>query len=247
MKKIFAANWKLYKGPKETRDFFKEWNKVFSGNKSEVVFFPSAISLEAAALSIQQSNSKYELSFGVQNAYSLGQGAFTGENSAAVVKELGGKYVLVGHSERRQIFLENNQIVADKVAFSQATGLVPMLCVGETLEERDAKRTREVLRTQLVQGLQKADKTKTLVIAYEPVWAIGTGRVATPEQVRQTHQDVYDILTELGFAAPILYGGSVKPDNSSGLIAIDHVDGFLVGGASLDPASFKSICESHLK
>ncbi len=247
MKKIFAANWKLFKSPGQSRDFFKEWSKVFVGSKNEVVFFPSAISLEAASLAIQHLNANYELSFGVQNAYSLAQGAFTGENSVAVVKELGGKYVLIGHSERRQIFSENNLMIADKVSFTQSLDLVPMLCIGETLQDRDAGTTKEVLRAQLAQGLKKADKTKNLVVAYEPVWAIGTGRVASPEQVRQTHQDVYDILSDLGFTAPVLYGGSVKPDNAAGLIAIDHVDGFLVGGASLEVASFKTICESHLK
>jgi triosephosphate isomerase len=242
MKKIFAANWKLFKSPKETREFFTQWKEAFQGSKNEVVFFPSAISIEAASTSIQQIKPNYELNFGVQNAYSQAQGAFTGENSAAVVRELGGKYVLIGHSERRQLFGEKNEGLADKVAFTQSLGLVPMLCIGETLQEREAGQTKEVLKTQLTQGLAKADKTKVLVVAYEPVWAIGTGKVATPEQVQETHKDVYETLGSLGFKAPILYGGSVKPDNAAGLIQIPHVDGFLVGGASLDVASFQKIC-----
>ena len=244
MKKIFAANWKLFKSPQETREFFSQWKEAFNGGKNEIVFFPSAISIEAASTSIQEMHAKYELNFGVQNAFTQAQGAFTGENSAAVVKGLGGKYILIGHSERRQIFGEKNDFLAEKVAFTQSLDLVPMLCVGETLQEREANKIFEVLKTQLADGLKKAEKNKTLAIAYEPVWAIGTGKVATPEQVQQTHQDVFEILKQLGFSAPILYGGSVKPDNAAGLIRIPHVDGFLVGGASLEVASFKKICES---
>lgn len=240
--KIFAANWKLFKTPKETREFFTQWGEAFQSSKNEVVFFPSAISLEAAATSIQNLHAKYDLNFGVQNAYSHASGAFTGENSATVAKELGAKYVLIGHSERRQLFGEKDELLADKVAFTQSLGLVPMLCIGETLKEREEHRTKSVLKEQLVLGLAKADKSKTLVIAYEPVWAIGTGKVATPEQVQETHKDVYEILQSLGFKAPILYGGSVKPDNAAGLVRIPHVDGFLVGGASLEVASFQKIC-----
>jgi triosephosphate isomerase len=244
MKKIFAANWKLFKSPQETRDFFAQWKESFTVCKNEVVFFPSAISLEAASVAIKNTKPVYGLHFGVQNAYFQAQGAFTGENSAAVVKELGGKYVLIGHSERRQIFTEKNETLAEKVAFTQNLGLVPMLCVGETLEEREGNRTKDVLKRQLSEGLKKADAAKSLVVAYEPVWAIGTGRVATPEQVKDTHQDIFEMLKDLGFTAPILYGGSVKPDNAAGLIQIPHVDGFLVGGASLEVASFKKICEA---
>jgi len=241
--KIFAANWKLFKTPKETREFFTQWGEAFQvGGGNEVVFFPPAVSLEAASTSIQKLNAKYALSFGVQNAYSQASGAFTGENSVTVVKELGAKYVLIGHSERRQLFGEKNELLADKVAFTQSQSLVPMLCIGETLQERESNHTKDVLKTQLTQGLAKADKSKSLVIAYEPVWAIGTGKVATPDQVQETHRDVFEILEGLGFNAPILYGGSVKPDNASGLASIPHVDGFLVGGASLEVASFQKIC-----
>jgi triosephosphate isomerase len=157
---------------------------------------------------------------------------------------LGGSYILIGHSERRKIFGENDGMIADKVAFTQGLGLTPMLCVGETLEEREATHTFRVLETQLQLGLAKADKTKPVVIAYEPVWAIGTGKVATPAQVAETHTDVFSILKTLGFeTAPILYGGSVKPDNAGELIKQPHVSGFLVGGASLEVASFASIAK----
>ncbi|UOF02794.1 triose-phosphate isomerase [Bdellovibrio reynosensis] len=242
MKKIFAANWKLFKSPKETREFFTQFKEVAGKAKGELVFFPSAISLEAASTTLQGSAVK----FGAQNCYSHAQGAFTGENSAQVLKDLGGTYVLIGHSERRKIFGENDTLIADKVAYVQSLGLTPMLCIGETLQEREDLKTYKVLDEQLHYGLAKADKTKPLVIAYEPVWAIGTGKVATPSQVEETHADVYAILTKLGFEeSPILYGGSVKPDNAGGLIKIPHVDGFLVGGASLEVKSFIDIASAE--
>ena len=238
MKKIFAANWKLYKSPNDTRVFFTQFKQVSKKTTGELVFFPSAISLEATATALQGSSIKW----GAQNCFTQAQGAYTGENSAQVVKEMGGSYILVGHSERRQIFGETDALIAEKVAFVQGIGLTPMLCVGETLDEREAKKTYRVLETQLELGLSKADNTKPLVIAYEPVWAIGTGKVATPEQVAETHTDVFQILQRLEFStSPILYGGSVKPDNAAGLIKQPHVNGFLVGGASLDPQSFIEI------
>jgi triosephosphate isomerase len=253
VKKIFAANWKLFKSPRETREFFAQWNESFApaggtassgtGNGKEIVFFPSAVSLEAA-ITAGAKGAGGPLSFGVQNVYAQSQGAFTGENSAAMVKELGAKYVLIGHSERRALFQESDSLLAEKVAVTQGLGLVPMFCIGETLAEREAGKTADVLRGQLRLGLEKAAADKPLVIAYEPVWAIGTGKVATAEQVRETHAQVFEMLKNLGFTAPILYGGSVKPDNAATLIALPHVDGFLVGGASLEVSSFKKICEA---
>lgn len=238
MKKIFAANWKLFKTPQETRQFFKAFKEVSSQATGELVFFPSAISLEAASSELSGTSIKW----GAQNCHSQASGAFTGENSAQVVKELGGSYILIGHSERRKIFGETDSMIAEKVAFTQSLGLTPMLCLGETLEERESKKTFRVLETQLQLGLAKADKSKPLVIAYEPVWAIGTGKVASPEQVAETHTDVFNILKSLSSqTSPILYGGSVKADNAGELIKQPHVSGFLVGGASLEVASFIKI------
>lgn len=238
MKKIFAANWKLFKTPNETREFFSQFKEVANKATGELVFFPSAISLEAASTSLAGTSIKW----GAQNCYFQGQGAFTGENSAKVVKDLGGTYVLIGHSERRKIFAETDSLIAEKVAFVQSLNLIPMLCIGETLDEREASHTFRILETQLHLGLAKADKSKPVVIAYEPVWAIGTGKVATSEQVAETHTDVFNILKNLGFEnSPILYGGSVKPDNAAGLIKQPHVNGFLVGGASLEVKSFIEI------
>lgn len=240
--KIFAANWKLNKNPMQTREFFKNFlSGMGSTENGQVCFFPSATCLEATADVLKNTKIK----FGSQNCCSLSQGAFTGEISAQVVKDLGGTMVLVGHSERRKIFLETDAMIADKVAHVQSLGLVPMFCIGETLEEREANQVKQVLETQIKVGISKANSSLPLIVAYEPVWAIGTGKIATPAQVMETHQMVYDLLVGFGFkSAPILYGGSVKPDNSKELLQISHVDGFLVGGASLDPVSFLAIAKS---
>lgn len=235
---IIAANWKLYKNPQQTREFFKGFLPLAESSTHEIFFFPSAICLEATAEMLKGRRIK----FGAQNCYSQSQGAFTGENSAQTVKDLGGELILIGHSERRKSFGEGDQLLADKLALVQSLNLLPVFCIGETLQEREAHQTQPVLKTQLQIGLSKADKSKKLVIAYEPVWAIGTGKVATAQQVQETHKDIAQILESLGFAdCPILYGGSVKPDNAKELLHIPHVGGFLVGGASLEVSSFAAL------
>lgn len=242
MKKLFAANWKLHKTPAETRDFFRAFLPQTKTVAAEVVFFPPASSWEAAAQSIGSSANCF---WGGQNVWSQAQGAFTGENSAQVLKELGGRYALVGHSERRSVFREDSSWMADKVAFVQGLGLTPVLCIGETLAERDSGQTNAVNARQLAEGLSKADVSRPLVVAYEPVWAIGTGRVAQPSQVAEAHAFIRRTLREKSFAeTPILYGGSVKPENAGELLGLPDVNGFLVGGASLDPESFLKICKS---
>lgn len=241
--RIFAANWKLHKNPKETRAFFADFKKIFSLNSGDqVVIFPQAICLESAV----ECTSGTSIGVGIQNVYFEPKGAFTGENSAQSAKDVGVQWVLIGHSERRTLFGEVDHSLAKKVSHVQSLGIHPMLCIGETLDQREKGETNHILRHQLVQGLSLAEKTKPLAIAYEPVWAIGTGRVATADQVRETHLEVRKILTELGFssATPILYGGSVKKDNAKELILIPHVNGFLVGGASLEPQSFWDICNA---
>lgn len=244
--KFFAANWKLFKSPNEARNFFEAFHKRNTNKVDEVIFFPSAFSLEATQQMLRGSS----LRFGAQNVYAKGSGAFTGENSAEVLKSIGARYALVGHSERRQLFGETDELLAQKVSYITSLGLTPMLCIGETLEQRKATKTIDVCRRQLEDGLKLVQpsqftKSQDLVIAYEPVWAIGTGVVATREQVQETHAEIAEVLKGLGFNhAPILYGGSVKPENAKDLICIKHVDGFLVGGASLDVESFAQICES---
>lgn len=244
--KFFAANWKLFKAPNEARAFFEAFHKRNTNKKDEIIFFPSAFAMEASQQMLRGSRVR----FGAQNVYAKGSGAFTGENSAEALKTMGARYALVGHSERRQLFGEVDDLLAQKVSYIHSLGLSPMLCIGESLEQRKSGQTVEVCRKQLEAGLKllqptQITKAEDLVIAYEPVWAIGTGVVATPEQVRETHAEISKILTGMGFQfAPVLYGGSVKPDNAKELIQIDKVDGFLVGGASLEVESFAKICES---
>lgn len=237
MKKIFAANWKLQKTPTETRKFLTDLKSAGVPAGAELIIFPPASSWETTASMLSGGNVRW----GAQNVWSQASGAFTGENSAAVLKEMGGQVALVGHSERRKIFGETNAMLAEKTAYVQSIGLTPLFCVGETLEEREAGKTDEVNAKQLREGLAKADKSKPLVVAYEPVWAIGTGKVAQPEQVQAAHAAIHEELEAMGFKAPILYGGSVKPDNAEALGKIPHVDGFLVGGASLEVPSFLGI------
>lgn len=243
MRKIFAANWKMYKNPENARAFIKDFSSLVLDVNSEIVIFPSAISLEAVCSAVRGSGA--DIKVGVQNAYFKNEGAFTGENSAEVAKQIGCHYVLIGHSERRSLFSESDSLLAQKVEYVQSLGLIPMLCIGETLTERESQKTKAVLEAQLHGALSKVDRSKALVIAYEPVWAIGTGKVATSEQVAETHTWVREILNSMDLPeTAILYGGSVKPDNAADLIKQKHVSGFLVGGASLEPASFAKICHS---
>ncbi len=232
--KIFAANWKMFKTPAETRQFFKVMTSF--NLKAEMIFFPSAMSVEAALESTKGSS----ISIGIQNTHPKVEGAFTGENSSTAAKAMGCTFVLIGHSERRSLFLEN-EVLAEKVQFVQSLGLKAMFCVGETLSQREQNQTEAVLAEQLEKGLAKAS-SENLIIAYEPVWAIGTGKTATSAQAEEAHKFISQWLEKKNFKnLPILYGGSVKPENAAELISQIHISGFLVGGASLDPESFKKI------
>lgn len=257
--KIIAANWKMYKTPHEARAYFEEWallwKKFNISPSAEIVFFPSALCAESVDRSLV--SARHELGhrffWGLQNSYVKAQGAFTGENSALVSRYMGAEYLLVGHSERRQLFKEQGNFLYEKVKYGLENELQVVFCIGESLEEREGGETLSVLKKQIEEVLtplganQELFKIaqKALTIAYEPVWAIGTGKVATVAQVRETHQWVLDILSVLHFSGcRILYGGSVKSDNARELISIPNVDGFLVGGASLVPESFLQICEA---
>jgi triosephosphate isomerase (TIM) len=250
---IVAANWKLNKSPAEARTFFQTFLENLKKNnlayselekKLSVVFFPPAISLEA----VSQSLKGLSVQFGAQNIYHESQGAFTGENSAKVVKELNGRYALIGHSERRQYFRESNSDLNKKINHAIQNQLIPMYCIGETLEERESGKTESVLQTQIQDGLKDiSGLAATLVIAYEPVWAIGTGKIATPEQVKETHAFIQATLSKMGLPdTKILYGGSVKASNAKELIQLPHVSGFLVGGASLEAPSFLELIQNSL-
>jgi triosephosphate isomerase len=234
---IFAANWKMYKTPSETRDFFKAFLALQV--QAETYFFPPALCVEAALQSVAGTS----IQIGLQNSYFQIEGAFTGENSAATAQKMGCQAVLVGHSERRSLFSED-QVLSEKVRFAQSLGLKVVFCVGETAAERQAGQTERVIFDQLERGLRGASGDH-LIVAYEPVWAIGTGLTATASQAEDAQKVIHDWLLKKGFGEiPLLYGGSVKPDNAAQLLSQPHISGFLVGGASLNPESFARICQA---
>ena len=241
---VIAGNWKMHKGPESARKFCREFIQVappVSGRT--ILVFPPALSVGT----VRDALSEHRIGVGVQNIHWEEQGAFTGEISASMAKESGATHALVGHSERRHVFGETDEETARKVAAALAHGLVPILCVGETIEERKAGRLEEVILRQLDAATTALDPRdlRRLLIAYEPVWAIGTGETATPADAADAHARLRERLRErLGDHAagvPILYGGSVKPNNAGELLAAGDVDGVLVGGASLDPRDFAKI------
>jgi triosephosphate isomerase (TIM) len=243
--KLIAANWKMYKTPDQTRKFFHDFLPLVSGHtRDEIVVCPPDVDLAAALESTKGSN----VAIGGQNVHWKPEGAFTGETSAAMLLALSVTHVIVGHSERRQYFCETDDTVNLRLKAALESGLTPICCVGEVLEEREAGLTDDVLRRQCVRAFHaiSVKKAAKLVVAYEPVWAIGTGKTATPELAAEAHAVIRREAAEAfgeDFASKmrILYGGSVKPDNASTLMAQEEIDGALVGGASLDPKSFAAI------
>ncbi len=248
-KKIIAANWKMNMTSAEAASFMEDLKlelKKFDG--AEIVIIPPFTALPRLSEIISGTSS---VTLGAQNMWHETSGAFTGEVSAAMLREFFTRYVVLGHSERRTIFGETDELVNKKVKAAHAASLRPILCVGETLAERDANRHHEVLAKQLKGSLAGLDADQMLdtVIAYEPVWAIGTGRTATPEQAQEAHAFVRQTLGEMFDPATaakvrIQYGGSVKPDNAKELLHQPDIDGALVGGASLDPRSFAKIVKA---
>lgn len=241
---LLAANWKMYKTPAEARSFVSTFLQIPLPAKAEVALFPPAIDIPAAIEAAKGS----ALKIGAQNIYFADEGAFTGEISAPMVVAAGGTYVLIGHSERRQYFGETDELVNKKLQAALRHKLIPIVCVGESLEQRENGETEAVLRRQTSRALDGIDAAQAapIVIAYEPVWAIGTGRTATPEIAQEAHAVIrHEVAQLLGKpvaeAIRILYGGSVKPDNAGHLCKQPDIDGALVGGASLDPASFAKI------
>ena len=239
---VIAGNWKLNLTVDEGVALVSALNEVSKTSAAEVVVFPTALSVAPVA---QAADS---VAVGVQNIAWQDSGAFTGESSAPLAKAAGCQWVLIGHSERRQYYGETDETVNQRLQATLRAGLKPMVCIGETLEERESGNLEKVLSTQIKGGLGdlSAADLKDLVIAYEPVWAIGTGVVATDEQAQEAHAFVRSVLVEvLGEEAAsgmrILYGGSVKPDNAKDLLAKADIDGALVGGASLKADSFSGI------
>jgi len=243
--KLIAANWKMYKVPEEATQFFRDFLPMVSGHtRDEIVVCPSYTSVAAALEAARGSN----VVVGVQNVHWKADGAYTGEISAPMLLCLGVTHVIIGHSERRQYFGETDDTVNLRLKTALESGLTPICCVGEVLEEREAGATDDVLRRQCTRAFHaiSAKKAAKLVIAYEPVWAIGTGKTATPEIAGQAHALIRSEAArifgdEFAQKVRILYGGSVKPDNASALMAQEEIDGALVGGASLDPKSFAAI------
>jgi triosephosphate isomerase len=237
----------MHQGPAETRDFFSRFLSRYAANSDRTVaFFPPAVSLAAAGEAVA---SRPDILLGVQNIHWEEKGAFTGEISAKLAREAGARLALVGHSERRHLFGETLEETARKTRAALAAGLTPVLCVGETLEERERGDAAAVAEEQLAAALDglQANDAAAVVVAYEPVWAIGTGLTASPADAEEMHASVRAFLVgrfgaQVGGAMPILYGGSVKPDNAAGLLAAREIDGLLVGGASLDPDGFARIC-----
>jgi len=246
---VIAGNWKMNLDPQEVRDFFQNFRPSFPPEEApQILVFPSFVSLFSALVALPNSP---EIGVGVQNIHWEPSGAFTGEVSAPMARAAGATHVLIGHSERRHVFGETDEEVALKVRAALSVDLVPVICVGEKLEERKAGRLEEVILGQLdvVFPILSEAESAQFLLAYEPVWAIGTGETATPEDASQAHSLLRERLVEnlggvRGGEIPILYGGSVKPGNAAELLRAPHVGGVLVGGASLDPASFSSIAEA---
>jgi triosephosphate isomerase len=240
---LFAANWKMHLGPTRAREFVDAFLPAYAGLPDrEVWFFPPSVSLATVAQAIR---GRPDLAAGAQNVHWEAKGAFTGETSVAMAREAGATAALVGHSERRHVFGETDPETGRKVRALLEGGLAPVLCVGEKLEEREAGATLAVVERQLrvLEGLDPA-ALQRIVIAYEPVWAIGTGRNASPQDAAEVHRAIRAWLTSHGTPAPlvrVLYGGSVTVDNVASLVAEHEIDGVLVGGASLDPARWTKL------
>ncbi|MFZ0803244.1 MAG: triose-phosphate isomerase [Terriglobales bacterium] len=243
--KLIAGNWKMYKTPNQTRDFFHAFLPLVANHqRDEILICPPFVDLHSAIESAKGSN----VLVGAQNVHWANEGAFTGEISPVVLLEIGVTHCIIGHSERRQYFNETDDTVNLRLKNALETGLTPIVCVGEVLEEREAGLTEDVLRRQCTRAFHKVSTKKAgkLVVAYEPVWAIGTGKTATPQLASQAHAVIRGEAAETfgqEFADQlrILYGGSVKPENAKALMSEEEIDGALVGGASLDPKSFAAI------
>jgi triosephosphate isomerase len=244
-REIFAGNWKMYKTHNEAEELVKGLSAGIkkTDGREYAIFIPSPYLRDISSLCAGTL-----FATGAQNMYHENQGAFTGEVSPLMVKDCGAAFILIGHSERRHIFHETDEDVNKKVKAALSHGLQPMICVGELLNERECGETEQVFERQVKGALLNIDKSdmSKISIAYEPVWAIGTGKVATPDIAEEAHISIRNIIkglygSDISEAIPILYGGSVKPDNIAGLYKMENIDGVLVGGASLEAKDFLPI------
>lgn len=248
-KKVIAGNWKMNKNLGESISLFKEIKLAVLNvtGKVDVILCPPYTSLETGANLLKESSVK----LGAQNMHFEESGAFTGEISASMLKSVGCEYVILGHSERRTIFNESDEMINKKMKKALSAGLKPIFCVGETLEERELNITEKVIETQIKGGLKEIPESdmKNVIIAYEPVWAIGTGRTATKQQAEEVHVFIRNLIKSLYSSSiseniTIQYGGSVKADNAKELLSMPNIDGALVGGACLKAESFVEIIKS---
>jgi triosephosphate isomerase len=247
---VLAANWKMNHGPTEARAFMAAFLAAYTPKTDRTVaIFPPALSLATVRNALA---GRTDIQLGVQNIHTEPKGAFTGENSAAMARDAGARLALVGHSERRHVFGETDESTAKKCAVAFQHSVVPMLCVGEKLEQRENAQTDEVVVRQLRSGLSMIDAKDLprVLIAYEPVWAIGTGKTATPADASAVHKVIREELAAMlasrqaAAEVPILYGGSVTRENARSLLDAPGVDGLLVGGASLEPSSWSAIAST---
>jgi triosephosphate isomerase (TIM) len=247
-KLLIAANWKMYKTPTEAQSFLHTFLPLVKGlTQNEIVICPPAVDLAPVVEWVKGSH----VSVGAQNMHSDDAGAFTGEISPPMLLALGVTHVILGHSERRQFFCETDDSVNKKLVAALKHNLIPIVCIGEHEHERDAGMTREVLCRQISRAIHQIDATKLapVVVAYEPIWAIGTGKTASPAMAAEAHFIIRSEIAQLvgrpvAEAMRILYGGSVKPENAEALLSQPEIDGALVGGASLDPQSFTAIVKA---
>ena len=243
---LFAANWKMHLSPPEAREYFRDFFAAYQSQADrDVWFFPPAVSVEVAATAVR---GRSEMKVGVQDLYWEPKGAFTGATSAPLAAGAGAQATLVGHSERRHVFGETDAETARKVGAALAHGLIPMLCVGEKLDQRDAGQTFAVVTRQLEGALGTLDEEarRRVLIAYEPVWAIGTGKNATPGDAAEVHRHIRSWFRDrAGNRRMILYGGSVNLKNVAELLAEPELDGVLVGGASLDPKGWGELVRTR--
>ncbi|WP_163327551.1 triose-phosphate isomerase [Desulfurobacterium thermolithotrophum] len=246
---LIAGNWKMHKTVSEAIELVRELkNLVKDVNDRDILICPPFTALYPVSKELEDSN----ITLGGQNMYFEEQGAFTGEVSPLMLKSVGCSYVILGHSERRHIFGESDELINKKVLSAINHGLIPILCVGELLEERENGKTKEVVEEQIREGLKNVNKDAEFVIAYEPVWAIGTGKTATPELAEEVHFFIRKALSDMfgnekASSVRILYGGSVKPKNAAGLLKMENIDGALVGGASLKAESFAKIVKFDME
>ena len=247
-RKIIAGNWKMNNDLNSTISLISNLAKSLNNSENcDIIVCPPFTSLSEANTQIKNTAIK----LGAQNMYFESEGAYTGEISAQMLKSVGCEFVILGHSERRAIFNESDSLINKKIKKAISSGLKPIFCVGESLEQREKGVTNDIIKTQVTEGLKdiSAEEIKTLIIAYEPVWAIGTGKNATPGQAQEVHEFIRSLIKEkyseeIADKMIIQYGGSVKPDNSKDLLSQKDIDGALVGGASLKADSFLGIIQA---